>query len=68
MEMSPSLPAVSRRVTRSLSNTVGHSLRLPPVYDFESDDEDNVYAEEIFEAVLPLCANFDSLTREDAGR
>ena len=60
-------PTASRRVTWSC-NTIGHTLRVPAVYDFDSDEEDDVYAEEVSEVVLPMCASFDSLTREEANR
>lgn len=68
VEPSDTLSAATQRVAWSNNNGVGHSLRVPVVYDFDSEDEDNVYAEETAEAVLPLSANFDSITREDANR
>ena len=55
--------AASRRVPWSRN-----ALRVPVVYDFDSDEDDEVYAEEVSEAVLPLCASFESLTREEANR
>ena len=61
-------PTASRCATWSRNNTIGHALRVPVVYDFDSDEEDDVYAEEVLEVVLPLCASFDSLTREEANR
>ena len=64
VEYADPLPSTSRRV--SCSRNV---LRLPVIYDFDSEDEDNVFeAEEAFEAVLPMSASFDSITREDANR
>ena len=57
-------PTTSRRVAWSRN-----ALRLPVIYDFDSEDEDNVLeAEEASEAVLPMSASFDSITREEANR
>ena len=61
-------PIASRHVTWSRSSTVGHALRVPAVYDFDSDEDDDMYDEEVSEAVLPMCASFESLTREEANR
>ena len=36
--------------------------------DFDSDEKEDVYPEEVSEVVLPLFARFDSLTREEGGR
>ena len=44
------------------------SFSVPVYYNFDSDEEEDVYPEEVSEVVLPLCARFDSLTREEAGR
>ena len=49
-------------------NMAGRSFSVPAIYDFDSDEEEDVYPEEVSEVVLPLCARFDSLTREEAGR
>ena len=67
MESADSLPTDAQHETWSCNNnTVG---RAPIIYDFDSDDEDGTYTEEeAFDAVLPLCADFDSLSREEAGR
>ena len=64
VEFAGPLPTTPRRV--SWSRNV---LRLPAIYDFDSEDEDNVLeAEKASEAVLPMSASFDSITREDANR
>lgn len=68
VESGDSLPTASRRVTWSRSSGFNRALSLPVVYDFDSEDEENVYPEETSELVLPLCAKFDSITREEANR
>ena len=62
------LSTASRHATWPCNNTVGHAFRVPVIYDFDSDEEDDVYAEEVSEVVLPVCASFDSLTREEANK
>lgn len=61
-----SLSNILQCSSQSHNSAVDQALKLPTVYDFNSDEEDDVYAEEAFEAVLPPCAKFDTLSREEA--
>ena len=58
------LTTESQRVTWP-HNMAGHSFSVPAIYNFDSDEEEDVYPEEMSEVVLP---RFDSLTREEGSR
>jgi len=69
VEPTASLPVTLQHTSQSHNSAVDRAFKLPCIYNFDSDDEDDdVYAEEAFEAVLPASSNFDALSREEAAK